>query len=358
MSPSRFSAGMTIGAPLDADEQRERRVDQLRLVGHVGMARCRRVHLLLEHPLVDRADRVLRAAEDLRARALGLRGTRTRRRRGRCGARSARCGTRPRRRPRPRATPSRRRRRRPPCARPRSARARRRAARRPGMRRPVRTITLPPISSRRIRFGEPTSPRPSGVTVAAFSPSPCSRIAAAASWTTPFCVARRPSSERSKRTKLELDADHVRRERRVAPLRAASCPVWSPSRTTIVCTAEILLADRRVEMMQTTYCGCALLPAFLVLLPSRVRDRRRNDGTKDDPGVRQLRQRSAGESRCGDAPQLHGRKARLEAGGSLRRLLGRHARSGCRATRAAGRSPRPSAGGRPSDLDVRAVRSA
>ena len=51
----------------------------------------------------------------------------------------------------------------------------------PGIRRPVRTITLPPISSRRIRFGEPTSPRPSGVTVAALSPSPCSRIAAAAS---------------------------------------------------------------------------------------------------------------------------------------------------------------------------------
>ena len=44
----------------------------------------------------------------------------------------------------------------------------------------MRTITRPPISSRRIRFGEPTSSRSSGVTVAAFSPSPCSRIAAAA----------------------------------------------------------------------------------------------------------------------------------------------------------------------------------
>src|SRR5919206_459304 len=59
----------------------------------------------------------------------------------------------------------------------------------PGMRRPVRTITLPPISSRRMRFGEPTSSRPSGVIVAAFSPRPASRIAAAASWTTPFRVA-------------------------------------------------------------------------------------------------------------------------------------------------------------------------
>ena len=37
----------------------------------------------------------------------------------------------------------------------------------PGIRRPVRTITRPPISSRRIRFGEPTSSLPSGVIVAA-----------------------------------------------------------------------------------------------------------------------------------------------------------------------------------------------
>ena len=36
------------------------------------MARGGRVHLLLQHPLVDRADGVLRAAEDLRAHPLGL----------------------------------------------------------------------------------------------------------------------------------------------------------------------------------------------------------------------------------------------------------------------------------------------
>ena len=42
-------------------EQREGRVDQLRLVGDLGVALGRRVHLLLQHPLVDRADRVLRA---------------------------------------------------------------------------------------------------------------------------------------------------------------------------------------------------------------------------------------------------------------------------------------------------------
>ena len=54
-----------------------------------------------------------------------------------------------------------------------------------------------PISSRRIRFGDPTSPELSGVIVAAFSPSPASRIARAASWTTSLSVARRFPSERS-----------------------------------------------------------------------------------------------------------------------------------------------------------------
>ena len=84
------------------------------------------------------------------------------------------------------------------------------------MRRPVRTITLPPISSRRMRFGEPTSPAPSGVTVAALRPKPCSRIAAAASCTTPFSVARRFSSERSKRgnassTPMTSGREHAQR---------------------------------------------------------------------------------------------------------------------------------------------------
>ncbi len=41
------------------------RVDQHRLVRDVGMARRGGVHLLLEHPLVDRGDRPLRAAVDL-----------------------------------------------------------------------------------------------------------------------------------------------------------------------------------------------------------------------------------------------------------------------------------------------------
>ena len=73
----------------------------------------------------------------------------------------------------------------------------------------MRTITLPPISSRRIRFGEPTSSRVSGVTVAAFSPSPCSRIAAAASWTTPFFVARRVLEREVEARQVDLQPDHV-----------------------------------------------------------------------------------------------------------------------------------------------------
>src|SRR5205814_2254628 len=42
------------------------------LVLDIGMAGGRRVHLLLEQPLVGGADGVLRAAEDLRARTLGV----------------------------------------------------------------------------------------------------------------------------------------------------------------------------------------------------------------------------------------------------------------------------------------------
>jgi hypothetical protein len=58
-------------------------------------------------------------------------------------------------------------------------------------------ITFPSISSRRIRFGEPTSSAPSGVIVAAFSPKPDSAIARAAFTTTSLLVLRRFSSDRS-----------------------------------------------------------------------------------------------------------------------------------------------------------------
>ena len=67
----------------------------------------------------------------------------------------------------------------------------------PGIRRPVRMITLPSSSSRRMRFGLPTSSSPSGVIVAALMPKPDSAIARAPARTTSFCVLRRFSSDRS-----------------------------------------------------------------------------------------------------------------------------------------------------------------
>ena len=70
----------------------------------------------------------------------------------------------------------------------------------PGIRRPVRTMTVPSIPSRISRLGLPTSSAPSGVIVAAFRPRPVSRIRAAASVQTSLPVARRFSSERSKRS--------------------------------------------------------------------------------------------------------------------------------------------------------------
>ena len=55
-----------------ADQERESRVDELRLVRDLGMALGGGVHLLLEHALVDRADGVLGPAEDLCSRPLGM----------------------------------------------------------------------------------------------------------------------------------------------------------------------------------------------------------------------------------------------------------------------------------------------
>src|SRR5215211_2430049 len=106
----------------------------------------------------------------------------------------------------------------------------------PGMRLPVRTITRPPISSRRTRFGEPTSPAPSGVTVAAFRPRPASRTAAAASWTTWFCVVRRDANERSWRGSSSSIPVTSGASTRTAS-SSSSCPVSSPSSTTIVAAA-------------------------------------------------------------------------------------------------------------------------
>src|SRR5262245_35081164 len=103
----------------------------------------------------------------------------------------------------------------------------------PDRRRPVRRITLPSIASRRIAFGLPTSPMPSGVIVAAFRPKPWRASASAASRTTALRVARRLSSERSYRSKVIWSPVTAGSSTRSDSSRS-SCPVSSPSITTRV----------------------------------------------------------------------------------------------------------------------------
>ena len=177
-SPSRLSAGTTRGWRSDSViKPGVGGVDQRGPVGDVGVPRGRGVHLLLQHPLVDGRDGPLRPAVDAGAQLRRPCGTSTRPRTGRPSGRSARSAT-PALRPVP-ASPVRsllgpvgvaRR----PCARPRSGGRRAPAGATPGMRRPVRTMTEPPMPSRRMRLGLPTSPVVSGVMVAAFSPRPVS----------------------------------------------------------------------------------------------------------------------------------------------------------------------------------------
>src|SRR5918994_960267 len=100
------------------------------------------------------------------------------------------------------------------------------------MRRPVRMMTFPSTSSRRIRLGEPTSSLPSGVIVAALIPRPASRIAPAASVTQALPVSRRFSSERSWCSSSTRSPVSSASSTRIA-CRSSSCPVSSPSSTTI-----------------------------------------------------------------------------------------------------------------------------
>src|SRR2546426_9481519 len=107
------------------------------------------------------------------------------------------------------------------------------SGRTPGMRRPVRTMTRPSICLRRIPFGLPTSPEPSGAIVAALMPKPSCLRAAAASRTHWFRVLRRSSSERSKSRILTSRPSTPGSSRRSASRRSSS-PVWSPCSTAIV----------------------------------------------------------------------------------------------------------------------------
>ena len=247
MSPSRLSAGITSGSP--ADESSSANVASISCgsYGHAGMARGGRVHLLLQHPLVRRAHRVLRPAEHRSRRRARPRGTRTPRRSGRSGARSAPCGTRPRRRPRLHATRSRRTRRRRPCARSRSAHARRRSATTPGMRRarahdhlaadllaqdPVRRAD---VVARLGRHGRALQPEP------VLADRRRGLVARPRS-----SVARRLASERSKRLNSSSSPITSGASTR-RPSSSSSWPVWSPSRTTIVLSSRIggQCSDRR-----------------------------------------------------------------------------------------------------------------
>src|SRR5450759_153579 len=108
------------------------------------------------------------------------------------------------------------------------------SGRTPGIRRPVRTITRPSISLRRMAFGLPTSPLPSGVMVAALIPNPSSRSASAASMTPSLRVLRRSSRERSK-LRFSISSPITPGSSKRSASRRSSSPVWSPCSTAMVC---------------------------------------------------------------------------------------------------------------------------
>ena len=85
-------------------------------------------------------------------------------------------------------------------------------------------MTLPSTASRRIRLGEPTSSLPSGVTVAALTPKPAARMAAAASLTHAFCVSRRALERQVVMLELDLRRRRRRGRARGSPARAAPGP--------------------------------------------------------------------------------------------------------------------------------------
>src|SRR5438445_4546100 len=145
------------------------------------------------------------------------------------------------------------------------------SGRTPGIRRPVRTITRPSICLRRIAFGLPTSPAPSGVMVAAFRPYPCSRSAVAASRTTWFRVSRRRSSERSKSSRSTLKPMTSASSSRTAS-SSSSSPVWSPCRTTTVDPATSLLNQAERNHHAQLVGNAPMLDHLAVLEPADIDD--------------------------------------------------------------------------------------
>ena len=82
----------------------------------------------------------------------------------------------------------------------------------PGSRRPVRTITLPPISSRRIRFGEPTSSLRLGRHRRGFQPEPVLPDRCGCLVDDPVSGLPAPLERQVEARQLDLQSDHVPRE--------------------------------------------------------------------------------------------------------------------------------------------------
>ena len=235
MSPSRFSAGITIGAPLEEMSSANVASINCGSYGDLGVSAGGGVHLLLEHPLVDRADRVLRPAEHLGARPLGLAERELR-------DRAADPSLDPLGPERdlvvaaiPPATPWRRTRRRRPCGRPRSARARRRQGARRGC--AGRCGRSPCRRSPRAGSGWASRrrPTPSGRDRRRLEPEPVLDDRArrlvddAVAGRAPALEGEVESREAKARGRSTSGCEHAQ-----CGSSSSSCPVWSPSRITIV----------------------------------------------------------------------------------------------------------------------------
>ena len=200
----------------------------------------------------------------------------------------------------------------------------------------MRTITLPPISSRRIRFGEPTSSRPSGVTVAAFSPSPWRAIAR------PPRARRRSRSRGDARARGRSAAARARGRATSgcstrSDASSSSCPVWSPSRTTIVrgsmsgpefSRSSCFASSTRETRRSDAYCRRRIhYRLSSCKARKRFAPRGGNRGAKDRSGLRQVRHGSRGRKGRGDARHVHRRAARREGCRSLRSVRRNDARA-------------------------------
>ena len=164
----------------------------------------------------------------------------------------------------------------------------------PGMRRPVRTMTEPPMPSRKMRFGLPTSPVISGVTVAAFRPRPVSRMAAAAS----ADDARSPWRGGSPARGRSAPARDRTRARRApgpaAPRSRSSWPVSSPSHTTSCCPVDTRPGSHETAVAATAGVVTAT-PAVRPAPVGWTRIHRAKRGTEESDGGTRMSDGTAAE---------------------------------------------------------------